>query len=73
MRGRHTSARLSRNQDVVNRISGPPNITNALSNGEPVSAYVRVPSARLPTEPAATFSDVVVNRTRNSGIANSSR
>ena len=73
VRGRHRSASESRNHDVASRTSGPPNITNAARSGEPVSWYVRVPSARLPTEPAATFSDVVVKRTRNSRIPNSSR
>ena len=73
VRGRHRSASESRNHDVASRTSGPPNITKAARSGEPVSSYVRVPSARLPTEPAATFSDVVVNRTRNSRIPNSSR
>ena len=73
VRGRHRSASESRNHDVARRMSGPPNITNALSSGEPVSAYTRVPRARLPTEPAPTWSEVVVNSTRNSPIPNSSR
>ena len=73
VRGRQRSARESRNHEVARRTRGPPNITNALSSGDPVSAYASVPRARLPTDPAPTFSDVVVNSTRNSAIPKSSR
>ena len=38
VRGRHRSAKESTNHEQASLTSGPPNITNALSNGEPVSA-----------------------------------
>ena len=38
VRGRHRSASDSRNHDVASRTNGPPNITNAASTGDPVSA-----------------------------------
>ena len=72
-RGRIRSDSASSSDEPSSRTSGPPNMLSAVRIGEPVAAYMIVPSARLATEPDITMKHWDRNRTRNSETENSWR